>query len=222
MHGSLQTIVKKNQPPLPPGPRGLPVVGILPFLDPELYSCFASPSRTYGPIMRLPMGTKVGIVVSSPFAARKMLWDHGITFANRDVSELASAVVAKGDSDIFFCPHGPRWQMLRKVYVREGQERASIRADFQVVVADSMELLGKLNLLDFFLGLARFDLQGLKKQLLGIVMRFNRIFDAITDKGPRLEDGRQTKDFLQVLLQLKNEGDAKTPLTMTHLKVLFM
>ncbi|CAL5432778.1 unnamed protein product [Camellia sinensis] len=60
---------KNNQPPLPPGPRGLPVVGILPFFDPELYSCFESLSRTYGPIMRLPMGTKVGIVVSSPSAA---------------------------------------------------------------------------------------------------------------------------------------------------------
>ncbi|KAI7995332.1 Cytochrome P450 76M5 [Camellia lanceoleosa] len=68
----------------------------------------------------------------------------------------------------------------------QGQERASIRADFQVVVADSMELLGKPNLLDFFLGLARFDLQGLKKQLLGIVMRFNRIFDAITDKRTKI------------------------------------
>ncbi|CAL5432798.1 unnamed protein product [Camellia sinensis] len=87
----------------------------------------------------------------------------------------------------------------------QGQERASIGASFQVVVADSMELLAKPNLSDFFPGLARFDLQGLKKQLLGIVMRFNRIFDAITDKGPRLEG-----------------GDAKTPLTMTHLKVLFM
>ncbi|CAL5432782.1 unnamed protein product [Camellia sinensis] len=188
-----------------------------------------------------------------------MFRDHDITFANRDVPELASAAVAKGDSDIVFSSHGPGWQMLRKVYIREvldsatldsvyclrqreirntvkylysragspvhvgqqmfltalnaitsmlwgvtvqGQERASIGADFQVVVADSMVLLGKPNLSDFLPSLAWFDLQGLKKQLLGIVTRFNRIFD--------------------VLLQLKNEEDAKTPLTMTHLKVLFM
>ncbi|CAL5429727.1 unnamed protein product [Camellia sinensis] len=83
---------------------------------------------------------------------REMLREHDITFANRDVPELANAAVAKGDSDIVFSPYGPGSQMLRK-------------------------------------GLARFDLQGLKKQSLGI---------------------------------LKNEGDAKTPLTMTHLKVLFM
>ncbi|KAL7182857.1 hypothetical protein ACSBR1_041516 [Camellia fascicularis] len=93
---------KKNQPPLPPGPRDLPVVGILPFLDPELHSCFASLSRTYGPIMRLLMGTKVGILVSSPFTTREMLRDHDITFANRDVPELANVAVAKGDSDIVF------------------------------------------------------------------------------------------------------------------------
>ncbi|CAL5356010.1 unnamed protein product [Camellia sinensis] len=197
---------KKNQPPLPPGPRSLPVVGILTFFDLELHSCFASLSQTYGPIMRLPMGTKVGIVVSSPSAAQEMLRDHDITFANREVPELASTAVAKGDLDIVFSPHGPGWQMLRKVCVREvldsatldsgrpvvgcddqGQEGASIGADFQVMVADSMELLGKPNLSDFSW----------------------RVVDR-----PRI--------FLQVLLQLKNEGDAKTPLTMTHLKVLFM
>ncbi|CAL5355981.1 unnamed protein product [Camellia sinensis] len=75
-----------------------------------------------------------------------MLREHDITFANRDVPELANAAVAKGDSDIVFSPYGPGSQMLRKG-------------------------------------------RGLKKQSLGI---------------------------------LKNEGDAKTPLTMTHLKVLFM
>ncbi|CAL5429749.1 unnamed protein product [Camellia sinensis] len=164
--------------------------------------------------MRLPMGTKVGIVVSSHL-------QHGKCFGT--MTSLSPTVKSQS------------WPVLRwqKVCVREvldnatldsgrGQERASIGADFQVMVADSMELLGKPNLSDFFPGLAWFDLQGMKKQLLGIVMRFNRIFDAITNKGPRLEGGRQTKDFLQVLLQLKNEGDAKTPLTMTHLKVLFM
>ncbi|CAL5356000.1 unnamed protein product [Camellia sinensis] len=158
---------KKNQPPLPPGPRSLPVVGILTFFDLELHSCFASLSQTYGPIMRLPMGTKVGIVVSSPFATQEMLRDHDITFANREVPELASTAVAKGDLDIVFSPHGPGWQMLRKVCVRE-------------------------------------------------------VLDSATLDSGRGQEGASIGADFQVLLQLKNEGDAKTPLTMTHLKVLFM
>ncbi|KAI7995129.1 Ent-cassadiene C11-alpha-hydroxylase 1 [Camellia lanceoleosa] len=95
------------------------------------------------------------------------------------------------------------WEMLRDHDITfancDVPELAVLRWQ-KVVVADSMKLLGKPNLSNFFPGLARFDLQGLKKQLLGIVMRFNRIFDAITDKGPRLKGGRQNKDFLQVLL----------------------
>ncbi|CAL5432786.1 unnamed protein product [Camellia sinensis] len=144
---------KNNQPPLPPGPRGLPVVGILPFLDPELYSCFESLSRTYGPIMRLLMGTKVGIVFSSPSAAQEMFRDHDITFANHDVPELASAAVAK-----VYC--------LRRREIRNTMAEEAIDQHWRVV--------------------------------------------------------DRARIFLQVLLQLKNEGDAKTPLTMTHLKVLFM
>ncbi|KAI7993293.1 Premnaspirodiene oxygenase [Camellia lanceoleosa] len=76
--------------------------------------------------MRLPMGTKVGIVVSSPPAAREMLRDHDITFANCDVPELASAAVAKGDSYIVFSPYGLGWQMLRKVCVWEVLSSATL------------------------------------------------------------------------------------------------
>ncbi|GMP95981.1 hypothetical protein CsSME_00044826 [Camellia sinensis var. sinensis] len=170
---------KKNQPPLPPGPRSLLVVGILTFFDLELHSCFASLSQTYGPIMRLPMGTKVGIVVSSPFATQEMLRDHDITFANREVPELASTAVAKGDLDIVFSPHGPGWQMLRKVCVREVLDSATLDSHwsgFPGYGGGFNGAFGEAQFVRFFLGLAWFDLQGMKKQLLGI-------------------GGRQTKDF---------------------------
>ncbi|KAE9459438.1 hypothetical protein C3L33_08638, partial [Rhododendron williamsianum] len=277
--GAWTAWISKNTPPLPPGPRGLPLVGNLPFLDPELHKCFQTLAQAYGPIVRLQLGTKVGVVISSPAAAREVLRDNDATFANRDVPELAMDAVAKGHSDIVFSPHGPGWQMLRKVCVREvlgsatlesvyglrrreirntvrylhsqvgspvnvgehmfltalnaitsmlwgvtlkEEERTRIGVDFRVAVAEAMELLGKPNLSDFFPGLAWFDLQGLKKQMMGLVGRFNKIFDAITDRGLGLDGGKESRDFLQVLLQLKNEGDAKTPLTMTQLKVLFM
>lgn len=58
-------------------------------------------------------------MISSPAAAREVLRDNDATFANRDVPELAMDAVAKGHSDIVFSPHGPGWQMLRKVCVRE-------------------------------------------------------------------------------------------------------
>ncbi|KAI9111046.1 hypothetical protein K1719_017921 [Acacia pycnantha] len=98
---------------LPPGPPGLPFLGNLLSLDPELHSYFASLSKTYGPIFSLRLGTKSGIVVSSPSISRQVLKDHDITFANRDVP-VAGRIATYGGNDIAWTPYGPEWRMLRK------------------------------------------------------------------------------------------------------------
>ncbi|XP_077245119.1 flavonoid 3'-monooxygenase CYP75B137-like [Tasmannia lanceolata] len=268
---------------LPPGPRGLPVVGNLLSLDPDLHVYFSELTRTYGPILKLKLGNKLGIVVSSPSMAKEVLKDHDTIFANRDVP-VAARVIAYGGSDIVWTPHGPEWRMLRRVCVREmlsntslnavyglrrreirrtvsrlygntgkpvnvgeemfltvlnvitsmlwggslrGEGRSSIGAEFRQVVGEITELLGKPNVSDFFPGLARFDLQGVKRQMDGLFLRFDRIFDSIVDQRVRLdrEEGEgesEGTDFLQILLKLKEEGDSKMPFTMTHLKALLM
>ena len=101
-------------PPLPPGPWGLPVVGSLPFLGPELHSYFADLSETYGPLVTLRLGTKIGIVVASPSTAKEVLKDFDVTFANRDVP-AAGREATYGGLDISWLPYGPQWRMLRKV-----------------------------------------------------------------------------------------------------------
>ncbi|KAF2313131.1 hypothetical protein GH714_009504 [Hevea brasiliensis] len=104
---------KKGSLPLPPGPPGLPFIGNLASLDPDLHSYFASLARTYGPILKLRLGYKLGIVVNSPSLAREVLKDQDITFANRDVPDVARSA-AYGGSDIVWTPYGPEWRMLRK------------------------------------------------------------------------------------------------------------
>ncbi|KAK8538093.1 hypothetical protein V6N13_096122 [Hibiscus sabdariffa] len=74
----------KGNPPSPPGPRGLPLVGSLPFLRPDLHTYFAELADTYGPVVKLHLGSKLGILVTSPSAARQVLKDQDIVFANRD------------------------------------------------------------------------------------------------------------------------------------------
>lgn len=105
-----------DTPPLPPGPRGLPLVGNLLSLDPELHSYFADLAKTHGPILKLWLGNKLGIVVTSPSIARQVLKDHDLTLANRDVPAGARAVTY-GGSDIVWTPYGPEWRMLRKACV---------------------------------------------------------------------------------------------------------
>lgn len=89
-----------------------------------------------------------------------------------------------------------------------------------------VQLLGKPNLSDFFPGLARFDLQGVVKDMNALVPRFDGIFEKmIGERLKKEEDGKEnngSRDFLQFLLNLKEEGDSKTPFTNTHVKALLM
>jgi cytochrome P450 len=109
---------RRRTPPLPPGPRGLPLVGSLPFIDPSLHTYFADLSKKYGPIFSLRIFNKLTVVISSPSLARAIFRDHDDTFANRDVPVVAS-IASYGGNDMTFSHNGPTWRMLRRVSAHE-------------------------------------------------------------------------------------------------------
>ncbi|KAH7668429.1 Cytochrome P450 E-class group I protein [Dioscorea alata] len=140
---------RRRSPPLPPGPTGFPLVGSLFSLDPDLHTYFASLAKTYGPIFSIKLGTKLGIVISSPAIAKEVLQENDAIFANRDVPAVAH-VIAYGGSDIAWSPYGPTWRMLRKVCVREMLSKASLdgvyklrRREMRAMVVDLKNSSGK-------------------------------------------------------------------------------
>ena len=60
---------------------GLPLKGNLLSLNPETPT-FAGLAQTYGPILTLKLGSRLGVMVT-PSSAREVLKENDITFANR-------------------------------------------------------------------------------------------------------------------------------------------
>ncbi|KAJ0968504.1 hypothetical protein J5N97_025421 [Dioscorea zingiberensis] len=114
----LKSEMTKGVPGLPPGPRGLPLVGYLPFLRSDLHSCFADLARIFGPVMMIKLGSRQCLILSSPEAAKEVLRDHDATFANHDMT-VAGSIITFGGQDMVFQPYGPLWRALRKASVRE-------------------------------------------------------------------------------------------------------
>ncbi|XP_043700478.1 flavonoid 3'-monooxygenase-like [Telopea speciosissima] len=122
---------KGGGPTLPPGPRGLPLVGNLPFLEPDLHRCFAKLAQIYGPIMKLQLGPKLCVVLTSPSLAREVLKVHDAIFANRD-PPLVAATMTYGGIDIVWSPNGPQWRMMRRVFAHEMMSNKSLEACYNL------------------------------------------------------------------------------------------
>ncbi|KAL5538037.1 hypothetical protein UlMin_044522 [Ulmus minor] len=108
----------KANPPLPPGPRGFPIVGYLPFLAGDLHRQFTQLSTLYGPIYKLWLGGQLCVVVNSPSLVKEVVRDKDVIFANRDPI-IAIMVATYGGRDIVLSPYGPEWKKMRKIFVRE-------------------------------------------------------------------------------------------------------
>ncbi|XP_058085378.1 flavonoid 3'-monooxygenase CYP75B137-like [Magnolia sinica] len=271
--------INSRRPALLPGPRGLPLVGYLPFLKPDIHRSFTELAQTYGPIMNVQLGRKLCVVISSPGLAKEVLKDHDVTFANRDTTAAALAI-SHGGSGIGFNSYGPEWRMLRKVAAQEmmsntvldsyyelrrrevrqtvrdlyakmgtpinisntnfqtilnvvtsmlwggsldGDRRRAVMAEFEHVIQKAVELLGIPNVSDLFPVVAWLDLQGVVRRMKRLSEWLDRIFDSVIDQQTRLsgvEEKGKSKDFLQLLLQLKDAEDLKTPLTLDHVKAV--
>lgn len=115
----------KSKPNLPPGPRGLPIVGFLPFLGTDLHITFTNLAKIYGPIYKFWLGSRLCVVLSSPEAVKQVVRDHDAIFSDRDPT-VAAAIASYGTSDIAFKSYGPEWRKLRKIFVREMLSHSSL------------------------------------------------------------------------------------------------
>nr|QFR35247.1 flavonoid 3'-hydroxylase 2 [Chrysanthemum x morifolium] len=117
----------KGTPPLPPGPKGLPIVGYLPFLSPNLHHEFAKIANQYGPIFKLYLGSKLHIVVNSADLAKVVTGEQDESFANRD-PHIAGLTASYGASDVAWQNNNSNRRNLRKVLVHEVLSNKNLEA----------------------------------------------------------------------------------------------
>ncbi|KAK1407211.1 hypothetical protein QVD17_38825 [Tagetes erecta] len=114
-------------PSLPPGPHSFPIVGYLPFLTPDLHRQFTNMARTYGPIFKFNLGSKLHVVINTRELAKVVVRDQDEAFANRDQTVAALALTYEG-RDIVFSSMNDNWRKLRKIFVHEVLSNKNIEA----------------------------------------------------------------------------------------------
>ncbi|KAI3813021.1 hypothetical protein L1987_17734 [Smallanthus sonchifolius] len=108
----------------------------------------------------------------------------------------------------------------------EDEKIRNLGIEFREVVIETVRLLGAPNLSDFFPVLSRLDLQGVERQMKLAWEKIDRIFERIIEERitGKPEDGVEQhgrKDFLQILLELK-EQKVSTSLDITQIKALLL
>ncbi|PIA35086.1 hypothetical protein AQUCO_03600028v1 [Aquilegia coerulea] len=104
---------------LPPGPRGLPMLGNvfqLGWANPHV--SFARLASKHGAIMTIRLGMMTTVVISSKDVAREMFKHHDVVLAGRKIYESMKG--RKGnEGSLITAQYGSHWRMLRRLCASE-------------------------------------------------------------------------------------------------------
>ncbi|CAH8353133.1 unnamed protein product [Eruca vesicaria subsp. sativa] len=126
---------------LPPGPKGLPLIGNLHQLGRFLHKSLQKISQEYGPVIYLRFGVVPVVVVSSKEGAEEVLKTHDLETCSRPKS-VGARLFTYDYKDIGFTPFGETWRELRKIAVLELFSPKKLKS-FRYIREEESEVLVK-------------------------------------------------------------------------------
>ncbi|TXG51080.1 hypothetical protein EZV62_023604 [Acer yangbiense] len=172
---------KTVAPPLPPGPRGLPIIGYLPFLGTHLHKTFTklAGDRLWSYLQALAWkqimcGGELTITYQGTGTKQDV---HNII---RDVYNRSGNPIDIGELSIAASINVV--QNMLWGCTLEGEKGTNLGLELRVLFGELMVLFGALNISDIFPVLSRFDMQGIAKRTKEISLHFEKIIDCAIER----------------------------------------
>ncbi|XP_024013622.1 cytochrome P450 71B5 isoform X3 [Eutrema salsugineum] len=129
---------------LPPGPKGLPIIGNLHQLGRFLHKSLHKISQEYGPVMLLRFGVVPVIIVSSKEGAEEVLKTHDLETCSRPKT-VGTGLFTYNFKDIGFAPFGETWREMRKIAVLELFSQKKLKSFRYIREEESQVLVKKVS-----------------------------------------------------------------------------
>ncbi|KAJ1398619.1 Cytochrome P450 [Sesbania bispinosa] len=199
----------KNAKRLPPGPKGLPILGSLYKLGANPHRDLHKLSQKFGPIMYLRLGFVPTIVVSSPQAAELFLKTHDLVFASRPPHEAAKYI---------------SWEQRNLSFGNmKYMDQDLDEKGFKSVMQEGMHLAATPNIGDYIPYIGALDLQGLTKRMKVVHKIFDDFFEKIIDEHMQSENKEdKIKDFVDVMLGFVGTEESEYRIERPNIKAILL